>query len=274
MKHNLQARASTPIRLGRKLVLIGIVFGFLIPFVPLLLSAFSSAWFYPALLPAEFSLRSWAYLVSPSSRLLEGLLTSLALSSLVAVFATLIALPAGLALGVYRFRGREWVQLLLIAPALVPGLTAVMGIHVLFIRYGLSDTFWGVVIAQLIPVTPYTVSLLAGVFENVEPTIEEQARTLGATSARAFYLVTLPSILPGLMVSTLFAFLVSWNEYILCFLIGGGQVMTMPILLLSLVQGGDTSLVAATALVFVTPAMLLVVVASRFLQVSSQGFKA
>ena len=257
-------------------VLIGIVLSIIVPFLPLFFWSFSLRWFYPALAPTEYSLRAWEYLASPSSRVLSSLLTSLLLSSTVTVLATIIAIPAGRALGMYRFKGKALVEFLVLAPAIVPGMAVVMGIHVMFIRYGLADTFWGVVIAHLIPVTPYAVTLLAGVFANFEVQNEEQARVLGASPLKTLWYVTLPGILPGIVVSALFAFLVSWSEYILTLLIGGGQVITLPLLLFSLAQGGDYAITAATSLVFVAPAILVLVLTARFLSAGSSvgGFKA
>lgn len=255
-------------------VLLGIVLSIIVPFVPLVLYSISLRWFYPAITPSEYSLHGWAYLTSPSSRLLESLLTSLSVSSLVTLIATLIALPAGRALGLHQFKGKTLVRFLLLAPAIVPGLAVVVGIHILFVRYGLADTFFGVVIAHLIPVTPITVTLLAGVFANFETRFEDQARVLGATPLRAFWHVTLPLILPGVIVSALCAFLVSWNEYILTFLIGGGQVSTLPILLLSLVQGDDNAITAATAIIFTAPAMLVLGIATRYMSKHQRGFPA
>jgi putative spermidine/putrescine transport system permease protein len=252
-------------------VLLGIVLAVIVPFVPLVLYSISLRWFYPAITPNEYSLRGWTYLASPSSRLLESLLTSLSVSSLVTLIATLIALPAGRALGLHHFKGKTLVRFLLLAPSIVPGLAVVMGIHILFVRYGLADTFLGVVIAHLIPVTPIMVTLLAGVFANFETRHEDQARVLGATPWRAFWHVTLPGILPGMIVAALFAFVISWNEYILTFLIGGGQVATLPILLFSLIQGGDNAITAATAIVFALPAMIVLGIATRF--ASRQGFR-
>ena len=249
-------------------VIAGIVLAVIVPFVPLLLWSFGLRWFFPALVPTEFSSRAWSYLASPSSKVISSLLTSILLSFTVTILAVLIALPAGRVLGLYQFRGKSLIEIFLLAPLIVPSLAVVMGIQVLFIRYGLADTFWGVVLAHLIPVTPYAVSLLAGVFANFEVDFEAQARMLGASPLETFWQVTLPSIFPGIVVSALFAFLVSWSEYILTLLVGGGRVLTLPLLLFSLVQGGDYALTAAASLVFIAPAILVLIFTSRFLSLS------
>jgi putative spermidine/putrescine transport system permease protein len=81
--------------------------------------------------------------------------TSLVIALSVAVLATVVGSAAGRALGLYAFPGRRAVQLLLLAPVLVPTFAVTLGIQVFFIRYGLADTVAGVVLVQLIPTVPY-----------------------------------------------------------------------------------------------------------------------
>ena len=140
-----------------------------------------------------------------------------------------------------------------------------MGIHQVFIRYGLADTFLGVVLVHLIPVMPYVVLVFSGVFTNYNPEIEEAARTLGAKSWQIFRYVTLPALLPSVIVAALFAFIISWSQYLLTLLIGGGQVLTLPLLLLNFVNSGDYALASALSLVFILPVLVILWFTSRFL---------
>ena len=140
-----------------------------------------------------------------------------------------------------------------------------MGIHIVFIRYGLADTMIGVIVVHLIPTTPYTVMVMASVFANYDPEYEEQARTLGADSLRTFTNVTLPAILPGLLVAGMFAFIISWGQYILTLLIGGGRVITLPLLLFSFASSGDNPLTAALSVLYLAPTIVILFITARFL---------
>ncbi|MCA1724718.1 MAG: ABC transporter permease subunit, partial [Thermomicrobia bacterium] len=95
---------------------------------------------------------------------------------------------------------------------------------------------------------------------------EEQARSLGATSWQAFVHITLPALRPGLAVGGLFAFLVSWSQYTSTLIIGGGKVQTLPLLVYSFTRSGDNPIAAALVLLFVAPAIVALVVASRALR--------
>jgi putative spermidine/putrescine transport system permease protein len=248
--------------------------GVLLPFLPLVIWSFAFRWGWPSLLPTRWSWRAWAYIASPASQALPALRNSLLLALLVALLALLVGVPAGRALGAHRFRGRRLAEALVLAPVLVPGLASSLGLHLLFLRYGLADTLPGVVLVHLVPATPYAVLVMAGVFANYDPQFEQQARVLGATPAQAFRRITLPAVLPGVVVAGLFAFLISWSQYILTVLIGGGTIITLPMLLFSFSRSGDNAVAAALALLFIAPAVLLLVLTSRFLMggASARGF--
>lgn len=258
--------AATPARrLGHHAGVLALLLGLLMPFVPLLAWAVSRRWRYPALVPTELSARALTFLFSDRSGVREGLLNSTIIAVTVAVLAGLVGLAAGRALGLYRFRGKRIVQFLVLAPVIVPPLAVTLGVHVVFIRVGLANTIPGVVLVHLIPTIPYVTLVMASVYANYDPAYEEQARVLGAGPAAAFRHVTLPQVFPGLAVAGLFAFLISWSEYILTLLVGGGRVQTLPLLLFSFLQGTDTSVAAALSLVFVVPAIVLLLLTTRYL---------
>ncbi len=248
-----------------------LVVGILLPLLPLLVWAGSGQWRYPAVLPQRGSLRGLGLIVDPASEVLSGLATSLSLGITVSVLACLVGLCAGRAIGLYSFRGKRLVQFLLLAPAIVPGLAVTLGIQVFFLRYHLSGTVQGVVLVQLVPTIPYVTLVLGSAFANFELGYEEQARSLGAGPLRTFWHVTLPAIRAPLVVAAFFAFLISWSEYILTLLIGGGTVKTLPLLLFAYIGSSDLNEAAALAVLFVLPPFVLVAVSSRFLTGSSSA---
>lgn len=242
-----------------------IVIGVLLPLVPLLIWSAAFRWYFPDVLPTAWSSRAWAYALSPSAQVLPALGYSMLVATAVTLLSILIGIPAGRALGLYQFKGKTAVQFLILAPTIVPTIAVAMGIHVAFIRYGLADTLPGVILVHLIPVTPYMVLILASVFATYNLDYEAQARALGATPWQAFWHVTLPIIWPGLLVGSLFAFIISWSQYLLTLLIGGGRVVTLPILLFAFANSGDYPLTAALSIIFIAPAILFLLFAARHL---------
>jgi putative spermidine/putrescine transport system permease protein len=251
--------------LGRRAATVVLLAGVLAPLVALLVWAFSGQWRYPGLVPQRGSLRGLRLLTDPRAQIPQALGTSMIIGVSVAGLACLIGFPAGRAIGLYAFRGRRLVQFLLLAPVIVPGLAVTLGLQVFFIRYGLADTMTGVVLVQLMPTVPYAATILAGAFANLDVGYEQQARALGAGPIRVLLFVTVPLLRPAIVVAALFAFLISWSEYVLTLLIGGGQVSTLPLLLFAAIGSADTTAAAALALLVIVPPLLLVVAATRLL---------
>lgn len=253
----------------RGLVIAGIVVGVILPLLPQILWSFTFNWFFPDLLPQRWGMQAWTYVIAPSSRVGEAFLTSLILAVAVTLAAAAIGLPAAWVLAKQKFWGKRLVEWLILAPLIVPTLVVVMGLHIYFIRYGLSDSFLGVLLVHLIPALPYFVLVMSGVFATYSTEINETARTLGASPLRIFLHIMLPVITPGLAVAALFTFLVSWSQYITTLLIGGGQVLTLPLVLFPFIQGANQANAAALSIIFVAPALLALWFTSSILQSES-----
>jgi putative spermidine/putrescine transport system permease protein len=241
----------------------------LVPVLPLgllLVLSFARAWYWPAVLPREWSTRAWEYVWSPASDVQRAIGISLAIAVGVAVVSVLAAIPAARALALHRFTGKQAVILLLALPVIAPPIAATMGLHRMFLTYGLTDTALGVALSHLSPALPYAVLTLFGSFSRFEPDFESQARTLGAGHLAVWWHVTLPAIAPGIAVAFAFAFLVSWSQYLLTLLIGGGHVITLPLELVQFQRSGDEAIASALALVFITPAIGVALLVARYLR--------
>jgi len=237
----------------------------LAPFVGFAFNALSFRWFFPQLVPIEWSLRAWRRIISSTSDVPRALVTSVGIALSVSLVSVAVGFPAARAIGLHRFRGKRAVEFAVLSPIIVPPLAVGMGLSVIFLRLGLGGTVVGVAIVHLVPVLPYVILTLTGIFANYTTAFEDQARTLGANRVRVFFRITLPAVFPGLVVASLFAFLISWSQYVLTILIGGGRVITMPVLLFSLVPGGDNAAIAVQSLLFVAPSLIILTLTSRFL---------
>jgi putative spermidine/putrescine transport system permease protein len=235
-----------------------------LPLVPVAIWSVSATWFFPHVIPTRIDTRAWEYLFAPNSKVLPAFWTSLLIASVVTVIASLIGLSAGRAMGLHSFRGKRLVYFLVLAPEIIPPLTVAMGNQVAFIKLGLADTILGVILVQLVPTIPYVTLVMSAVYANYDLNNEAQARVLGASPMRAFIHVTLPAVFPGLVVAALFAFLIAWSEYIMTLLIGGGVVQTLPLVLFAFATS-DLSVASALCILFVAPAIVIMLISSRFL---------
>jgi putative spermidine/putrescine transport system permease protein len=250
----------------RVLALVAVAACALIPLGMVMAGSVASRWYWPALLPAEWTLRAWRYVVSGSGGIGAALVTSSALALVVAGLAVAIALPAARALALHQFRGKRVVLFALLLPMLAPPLAAAMGLHAVFLQAGLADSVLGVMLVHLIPAVPYATFVLAGTFAGFDPDWEAQARTLGASRWSVWTRITLPAIAPGVALAAILAFVVSWSQYVLTLLVGGGRVLTLPLVLVAFQRGGDEAVAAALSIVFVAPVLLLFVVTAPLLE--------
>lgn len=236
------------------------------PLILLGTRSLAQAWYWPALAPRVWSVRAWRYVFAPTAESLPALATSSGIALAVTLLALLVALPAARVLAWQEFRGKRAVVFALLLPVLTPPLAATMGVHSLFLRYGLTDTVFGVVLIHLISTVPYATLMLTGSFSRLDPDYEAQARTLGASDLDVWRHVTFPAIAPGLAVAASFAFLISWSQYLSTLLIGGGRILTLPLILVSFQRGGDEAVAAALSLVFLAPAAIVAFSVARFLK--------
>ena len=235
----------------------------ILPLVPLAVWSVAHGWRFPDLLPRSFTLAAWRGALAPGSGVLDSLGLTVVIALATTLLAALVGVPAGRALGLHRFRGKGLVLLLLAAPAIVPAIAITPGLHGVFLRLGLTGTVPGVILAHLIPVIPYMTLVMAAVFAGFDTAHEDQARSLGARPLQVFRHVTLPAILPGLLTGAIFAFLVSWSQYLLTLSIGGGRVQTLPLVLFGYAASGRNDLVGAIALIYILPGLLMLVITAK-----------
>lgn len=257
-----------PVKAGKIVALVAVSGLAVIPLLLLAARSLAQSWFWPSLLPPVWSLRAWQYVFSPTAEALPALATSLTIALAVTLLAVTVALPAARVLAWQEFRGKRAVIFALLLPVLTPPLAATMGVHSLFLRYGLTDTLIGVALSHLISTVPYATLMLTGSFSRLDPDYEAQARTLGAGGFNVWRHVTFPAIAPGLAVAASFAFLISWSQYLTTLLIGGGRIVTLPLTLVAFQRGGDEAIAAALSLIFLAPAAAVAFSVARFLKES------
>jgi putative spermidine/putrescine transport system permease protein len=249
----------------RRTAVAALIMWLILPLIPLAIWSFAKGWRFPDVLPQTWTLSAWQIALSGRAGLIDSLWVTTAIAVIATALAILIGVPAGRALGQYRFRGKAAVQALILAPLIVPGLAAALGLHAVFLYLSLTNSFTGVVFVHLIPTLPYMIIIMSGIFANHDPGYEAQARSLGATTWQAFRHITLPAIMPGIIVGSLFCFLVSWSQYILTLLIGGGRVQTLPLLLFSFATSGRNDLTGAIAIIYILPGILILILTAKHL---------
>lgn len=236
-----------------------------LPMAVVLIWSVTERWPWPLLLPESISLRTVKELFFGSAKLPKLLFSSISLALTVAVLGTVIGILTARATELYSFRGKQLVRHGVFLPLLVPGTVFAMGIQLTLIRLGLSDTVAGVIIVHLIAAVPYCITIMTDVTAAVGSKLEEQAMVLGAGPFRAFFLVTLPSLMPGILSSVSMGFILSYSQYFTTLMVGGGRVKTIALVLVPYIQSGDRALSSVYSVAFVGSALLVFFVFEFFI---------
>lgn len=250
-------------RLWREFLLVLLLVMLVFPLAVLVVWAFARSWPWPGLWPSSFSLAGWRTFFSPTGGGLAALGESVLLALAVTGLSLAISVPAARAMALYDFPGKGLVDFLILAPVIVPPISVALGIHMNFIRLGLADTFVGVVLVHLIPCLPYGIRILTNVFRALGWNMEIQARVLGAGPWQTFVHVTLPLIAPGLASAGSLLFVISMSQYLLTFLIGGGHVRTLTLMLFPFVRNGERNPAAVFSLVFIATSLFFCIMMEK-----------
>ena len=240
-----------------KLVLAVTLFCIFLPMAVVLIWSVTERWPWPNLLPESCSLRTVKELLFGSARLPDILFSSISLAMTVAVLGTIVGIMTARATELYDFPGKKLVSMASFLPLLVPGTVFAMGIQITLIKLGLSDTLAGVIIVHLIAAVPYRITIMTDVTRAVGNKLEQQAMVLGADPFRAFFQVTLPNLLPGILSSMSMGFILSYSQYFTTLMAGGGRVKTIALVLVPYIQSGDRALSAVYSVAFVGSALLV-----------------
>jgi N,N'-diacetylchitobiose transport system permease protein len=134
---------------------------------------------------------------------------------LIAVAISMVlAFLAAVALAKYRFAGRKLFIVLMIGIQMLPGAGLIIPLYVVLARYHQVDTLTGVIVVYISAVLPFSVWTLRGFILGITRDLEEAAMVDGSTRFGAFARILLPLVAPGLVATSVFAFITSWNEYI------------------------------------------------------------
>ena len=128
--------------------------------------------------------------------------------------AMVLAFLAAVALSKYRFTGRKLFIVLVIGVQMLPGAGLIIPLYVVLARYHEVNTLTGVILVYLTGVLPFSVWTLRGFILGLPTDLEEAAMVDGSTRLGAFARILLPLVAPGLVATSVFAFITSWNEYI------------------------------------------------------------
>lgn len=235
-------------------------FVFLFPIFFLLLQSFAWNWRWPQMVPDTFQLRAWNALFQ-EPRLIEALFVTILIGTVVVVINLVLGFLAGKGLSHHQFKGKTIIEMILMAPILVPSLAIALGLHVTFIKIGLANHWLGVVLVHLVPTLPYTIRIFRSGYDRLGKKILEQGMTLGVSKWKIFCSIELPLLLPTIRSAVMLTFIISLSQYALTAIIGGGTVVTLAMIYYPFFQSSNPTVLASFSFVFfILPILFLLLV--------------
>jgi ABC-type glycerol-3-phosphate transport system permease component len=167
----------------------------------------------PTLLPEVWTFEHYARLLEGTNFLLY-FRNSVLLSTTTTVLVVAIATLGAWSLVRFRYRGRESLAFLVLFTYLLPSVVLIIPLYLMLVGLGLSNTLLSLVIAYTTFALPYALWLMRSFMAGVPKDLESAALVDGASRFGAFFDVILPQLLPGIISTALFTFILSWNEYL------------------------------------------------------------
>jgi spermidine/putrescine transport system permease protein len=219
---------------GVKLVTVLVYLFMFAPILAVIVLSFNASQFggFPM---TGFSLR-WYERLMENGAVLRAFRTSLWIALVTAVICTALGLTAAMALVRYEFRAKEWVNALIIAPALVPETVLGVGLLLLMRWAQQPRTTLLLVLGHIMLALPYVVLVVQARLIGIRRVYEEAAMSLGASRFHAFREITLPLLMPAVIASLLLVFTISFDNITASLFWRPPGVETMPTQILAMLK--------------------------------------
>ncbi len=191
-------------------------------------------------------------------------------SLIVAAFAVALNLPfsfpAAYSLSRFRMRGRQNIMLWYLSLLMAPPVAFLIPYFVLVSRLGLSGTYLAMILIMQTITIPFSVWLMKSFIDEVPVELEEAARVDGAGWWTVILRVTLPLVRPGLIVTSMFAFVFAWNNAAFPLVLSSQKTATLPIGTLSYfaTSGATWTFIGAAAVAAMLPPMIIFLMLDRY----------
>lgn len=210
--------------------------------------------------PSGFTLE-WFRAAWTSDTFLRAMAVSLVLGLAASIIANTLAFLAVLALVRYDFRGKAYINLLIMSPLLIPTTIFSLALYIFFAQLGFGGGIAVLVVGHSIHVLPFAARILTASMQNFDTSLEEAARNVGAGPLRTTLSITLPVIRTGLVSSFVLCFVLSWNDFPISVFLAPPGWTPLPVELFSYIkfQYDAVGAALASSLILISAAAMVIV---------------
>jgi multiple sugar transport system permease protein len=224
----------------------------------------------PTYLPHALSLDSYERLWSYQQGLPTYLVNSGGTALLTIAFTLLLTIPAGYALARFPIPAKEVVFVFLLLALIVPYQALLTPMFLMFAKLRLTNTLVGLAILHTAIQLPFSLYVLRNSLSAVPRELEEAAITDGASSWQVLLRICIPSAMPAIVTVALFAFIMSWNEFLgALVMMSRGSRFTLPLILAAArtetsLGGTDWGMLQAGITISIIPCVLVYLLLQRY----------
>ncbi|KLU26177.1 peptide ABC transporter permease [Caballeronia mineralivorans PML1(12)] len=241
---------------------LGLVLVFLyLPIVIMMAMAFNRSELYQ--LPFQFDL-VWFKTLAQDNELLQAGLNSVLIAMTNTLIATLLGTLTALAFARYSFAGKPLLHLLLMPSLIFPWLITGTAMMIFFYWVGINRSLHAILLGHVALSLPYVVLIVGSRLKSVNLSLEEAATILGASAWQTFWRITVPLLAPGIVAAALFAFAVSFDQFVISYFLAPIGVSTLPVEIYSAIRKGYTPEINAISTLIILFSMGLMGVFARF----------
>jgi spermidine/putrescine transport system permease protein len=232
-----------------------------VPIVVMAVLGFNASPLYA--LPFQFDW-VWYRELAGNTKLIDAGINSIGIAVVNTMVATTLGTMAALAFARYRFRGQTIMQLLLFPPIAVPWLVIGTAMLVFFFWIDIRRGLFAILLGHVALSLPYVIVVVGARLATFPRAVEEAAATLGATPWQTFRRVTAPLLAPGVIGGALFAFAVSFDQFVISYFLAPPGVTTLPVEIYGAIRKGFTPEINAISTIIILVSMGALLLTARF----------
>lgn len=263
-------------RIGLTILILVLTLILILPFLWMISTSFKEAdeifQEIPKWMPRKFSFQNYSEIWN------RGYFKTYFVNSLLVSFSTMgisliVAMFAGYGISRFRFRGRTFFSVTLIIVQMFPSMLLLIPMYIIMSKMGLLDTHLSMVIAYTTFAMPFCTWMIKGYFDTIPVSLEEAARIDGCGRLRILFQIIMPLAAPGIVTVAMFAFILSWQEYMYALTFARTEGMRTITVGIALMQGQHGSVnwgqIMAGSVLACLPGLILFTYMEKYLV---QGF--
>jgi putative spermidine/putrescine transport system permease protein len=215
-------------------------------------------------LPTDGISFRWYANIANNPQFLSSTYNSLWLAVVAALASLIMGTMMALATTRYHFSLRETVRLSATSPLFIPTIMSGLAILLASSSFGWSDPTTRLVVGHIALTLPYVFRTVSASLTGFDLNQELAAQNLGASAFKAFILVTLPQMLPGVMAGLIFAFIVSFDNVSMSVFLSGVTYKTLPVELFVYASQDNDPTVAAVSVVMILVSLIVIALVEKF----------